>query len=76
MSPALLRRTFLAALMALSGCAIFEAPRDQVTVRPGYVCTGTVPQCAELALVARSLQSRDMTARICAAGADTPECRK
>jgi hypothetical protein len=72
----ILRRTLLATLVGLAGCSVFEAPRDHLTVRPGYACTGTVPQCAALAMAARDLHSVDMTARICAAGADSVECRK
>lgn len=69
-----LRRMFLLSLVALAGCSIFEAP-DHITVRPGYACTGSVTQCAELAMVGRQLQSAEMTARICAAGAMTPACK-
>jgi hypothetical protein len=70
-----LRRVFLAGLVALTGCSVFEAPRDHLTVRPGYACTGTVPQCAALELAARELHSADMTARICAAGAMSEACK-
>lgn len=60
MKPILLRRIFLAALIVLSGCGLTPYQRF-----------------ADYASAARAdLYSPEMTARICAAGADTAECRK
>lgn len=70
------RRIFLVSLVALAGCAIFDAPPDHITVRDGFACTGTVEKCAEFAMIARDLSSPAMHDAICAAGADTAECRK
>lgn len=67
------RRIFLAALVALAGCAVFEPP---VITAGQTECTGGAATCAEFARIAATLQTPAMHDAICAAGADTAECRK
>lgn len=70
-----LRRIFLAALVALTGCAVFDSPFRASSA-------GIVTRDAPDSFVASALEqehalhSQAMHDAICAAGADTAECRR
>lgn len=65
MNPKYLRRTILASLVAIAGCAIYP-PESVIIIQPGSsVCTSTdAKECERLAKVAESLHSPAMNAAI------------
>lgn len=72
MKPILLRRIFLAALVALSGCAVFDSTFHPTSAG---ISTTADPAFVSFALE-HERQAAAMHDAICAAGADTAECRK
>lgn len=79
MKPKTARHLFLSSLVlaAASGCAIFEAPQTRVVAAGETVATTRDPATLRRLLEVRdSLQTAAMHADICAAGADTEECRR
>lgn len=61
-------------LALLPACAAFDEPQPIVLHAPARLCV--VGVCADLIPIERELQSPEMTARLCATGADSSACRK
>lgn len=77
----------LTTALGLTACAAFDEPTPQppytdahaqalILTAGSRVCYGTAASCAKLDRVADELNTPTMTAALCAAGADTPACRK
>jgi hypothetical protein len=71
------RRILLAALVVISGCAIYSRPNTPETLSAGESwCSSTDKAvCDRLNKVVGEMNSPAMLARICAAGAMTGACK-
>lgn len=74
MSPRTLRRILVALPVLISGCAAYQQP-ELLIPAGSRVCYGNTASCESLFKIADELNSKDMTARICAAGAMTSACK-
>jgi hypothetical protein len=78
----------LTTALALTGCAAFDEPIPQppytdrhaqalIVPAGSRVClSNSAAKCEALDRIADSLETPEMTARLCAAGADLKACRK
>jgi len=71
-------RAILLLSLFCAGCAAFDRPDTIIIPAGSSICAGpdvTPAKCEALDRIMRELDSPDMVRAICAAGADTPECR-